>query len=120
MTDPTNDNPEAGSRREYRDGCLVDECVLTGAVKVGFLYRDPPEAAGPGETFGDSGWSIRGEAGDATDAELDARAVAYVPLDAVLAQDDSWLHLIDAPAGAANVRNPRTWKFEPADPSASD
>lgn len=104
------------SGREYREGCLVDECVLTDGIKVGFLYREPPEPAGPGDAFGDSGWSIRGEAGDATEAELDARKVAYVPLGAVLEHDDSWVHLIDAPAGAAYARSPRTWKFEPADP----
>ena len=97
------------------DFCLVDQCVLTDGVKVGFLYRDPPE---PGEPHGDSGWSIRAEAGDASDAEIDARAIAYVSLATVLAQDDSWQHLIDSAPGAAFARNPKTWKFEAVDPDA--
>ncbi|MBC7521980.1 MAG: DUF2185 domain-containing protein [Sandarakinorhabdus sp.] len=97
------------------DFCLVDQCILTDGVKVGFLYREPPE---PGEPHGDSGWSIRGEAGDATDAEIDARAIAYVPLAAVLAVDDSWRHLVDSSPGSAFARSPRTWKFEAVDPDA--
>ncbi|MFZ4688654.1 MAG: immunity protein Imm33 domain-containing protein [Polymorphobacter sp.] len=98
------------------DFCLVDQCVLVDGVKVGFLYRDPPEPPPAGEAHGDSGWSLRGEAGDATEAEIDARAIAYVPLSAVLAVDDSWRHLIDSPPGSAFARNPRTWKFEAVDP----
>ena len=97
---------------DENDFCLVDQCVLTDGVKVGFLYREAPE---PGEPHGDSGWSIRGEAGDATEAELDARTVAYVPLSAVLAVDDSWRHLVDSAPGSAFARNPRTWKFEAVD-----
>ena len=64
------------------DFCLVDECVLTGGIKVGFLYREDPE---PGEPHGDSGWALRGEAGDASEDDIDARDVAWVPLSAVLA-----------------------------------
>ena len=91
--------------------CLVDECVLTGGVKVGFLYREEPEAD-------DSGWALRGESGDAGEEELDARDVAWVPLSAVLAVDDTWQHLIDSPPGSAFARNPKTWKFEAVDPDA--
>jgi hypothetical protein len=106
------------------DFCLVDECVLTGSVKVGFLYREEPEPAEPDdgnqvEPHGDSGWSIRGEAGDATEADLDKRGIAYVPLGTVLAVDDSWGHLIASPPGSAFARNPKTWKFEAVDPDAS-
>jgi hypothetical protein len=97
------------------DFCLVDQCVLTDGAKVGFLYREPPEPPAPGESHGDSGWSIRAEAGDATEAEIDARAVAYVPLSAVLAHDDSWRHLVDSAPGSAFARSPKTWKFEAVD-----
>jgi hypothetical protein len=93
------------------DFCLVDECVLTGGVKVGFLYREDPEGD-------DSGWALRGEAGEANEAELDARDVAWVPLSAVLAVDDTWQHLIASPPGSAFARNPKTWKFEAVDPDA--
>lgn len=102
-------------KADLADFCLVDQCVLTDGVKVGFLYREAPE---PGEPHGDSGWSIRGEAGDATDAEIDARAIAWVPLSAVLAVDDSWGHLVDSAPGSAFARSPKTWKFEAVDPDA--
>jgi hypothetical protein len=98
------------------DFCLVDECVLTGGIKVGFLYREDTE---PGEPHSDSGWALRGEAGDASEAEIDARDVAWVPLSAVLAVDDTWAHLIASPPGSAFARNPKTWKFEAVDPDAS-
>lgn len=97
------------------DFCLVDECVLTGGIKVGFLYREDPE---PGEPHGDSGWALRGEAGDASEDEIDARDVAWVPLSAVLAVDDTWGHLIASPPGSAFARSPKTWKFEAVDPDA--
>ena len=102
-------------KADLSDFCLVDQCVLTDGEKVGFLYREVPE---PGEPHGDSGWSIRGETGDATDAEIDARGIAYVPLSAVLAVDDSWGHLVDSAPGSAFARSPKTWKFEAVDPDA--
>lgn len=102
-------------KASLNDFCLVDQCVLSDGVKVGFIYREAPE---PGDPHGDSGWSIRGEAGDASDAEIDARDIAYVPLSTVLAVDDSWRHLIDSARGSAFAYNPKTWKFEPVDPDA--
>ena len=62
-----------------------------------------------------AGWALRGEAGDASEEELDARDVAWVPLSAVLAVDDTWQHLIASPPGSAFARNPKTWKFEAVD-----
>ena len=100
---------------DINEFCLVDQCVLTDGVKVGFLYREAPE---PGEPYGDSGWSIRGEASDAGDAEIDKRTIAYVPLAAVLAIDSGWQHLIDSAPGSAFARNPRSMKFEAIDPDA--
>ena len=103
-------------KADLDDFCLVDQCVLADGVKVGFLYREAPERPALGEPHGDSGWSLRGETGDATDAEIDARAIAYVPLSAVLAVDGSWSHLVDSAPGSAFARSPKTWKFEAVDP----
>ena len=61
---------------------------------------------------------LRGEAGDASEDDIDARDVAWVPLSAVLAVDDTWGHLIASPPGSAFARNPKTWKFEAVDPDA--
>jgi hypothetical protein len=94
------------------DYCFVDQCVLADGVRVGFLYREAPE---PGGSEPDSGWSIRGEVAPGADAELDSRTIAWVRLADVLAVDDSWQSLIDAPPGSAFARSP-DGGFEPADP----
>jgi hypothetical protein len=95
------------------DYCFVDQCILTDGVRVGFLYRETPELGGPEP---DSGWSIRGEVAPDADSELDTRSIAWVPLSDVLAADDSWRSLIDAPPGSAFARNPQTDSFEAVDP----
>jgi hypothetical protein len=99
------------------DYCFVDQCILTDGVRVGFLYREMPEAGGPQP---DSGWSIRGEVTSANAAELDARSIAWVPLADVLAVDDSWRDLIAAPPGSAFARSADSNDFEAVDPDASD
>jgi hypothetical protein len=99
------------------DYCFVDQCILTDRVRVGFLYREAPEADGAEP---DSGWSIRGEIGTDAAAELDSRAIAWATLADVLAVDDSWRSLIDAPPGSAFARDPKTDSFEAVDPDVSE
>ena len=99
-------------RREFWDRCLVDRCVVQDGVRVGYLYREAPSLAGPSDRCPDSGWRIRGEQGDESDAAMDAREADYIALGAVLNEDDSWLHLIDEPVGTAWLRNPDTGEFE--------
>ena len=102
-------NPEAAppppQHRSYWERCMVDQCVLDGEEPVEFLYRDEPEPMLEGESFPDSGWFIRGRKGNATDAEMDGREVAYVALGAVLNRDDSWIDWIDAPVGTELMRD---------------
>jgi hypothetical protein len=97
--------PPAPTIRSYWERCLVDQCVLDGEAPVEFLYRDEPQPMSEGDTHPDSGWSIRGRRGQATDAEMDAREVRYVALGAVLNRDDSWIEWIDAPVGTALMHN---------------
>ena len=97
--------PPSPLYRTYWERCLVDQCVLDGAELVENLYREEPEPLADGETYPDSGWRILGRRSDDTDADMDARKVAYVALGAVLNVDDSWLALIDAPIGTYLSRN---------------
>ena len=101
--------------REYWDRCLVDRCVLDDGVPIQFLYREEPDMAEEGDAWPDSGWRIRGDYRDLSDEELEARPLDYIALGKILNIDDSWLSLIDAPVGAAFLRNFETGAFEPAD-----
>lgn len=100
-------NPESAPPppvyREYWERCLVDSCVLTGEALVEFIYREEPELAKEDDKYPDSGWRVRGQQGNATDEEMEAREVDYVAIGAVLNRDDSWLPFIDMPPGTANT-----------------
>lgn len=97
--------PSAPPRREYWDRCLVDDCVLHGRSRVDYLYREEPEMAEPDDRYPDSGWRLRGNDDAIADDQRHDLPPQYVALGAVLNQDDSWLHLIDAPLGSAFIRN---------------
>lgn len=108
-------HPEAPAPRQFWERCFVDECVVEGAVPVGFLYREEPDLEGSDEKYPDSGWRIRGrETGDPGD-DLDSRKIAYVALGAVLNEDDSILPLLDAPVGSAFLRDFDSGEYRPAE-----
>lgn len=99
------------ARRQYWERCLVDQVVLSEGVAVAYLYREEPEPMEEGETYPDSGWRIRGDYRGLSHEEIDAREMSYVALGAVLNRDDSWLPLIDAPVGAAFLRDFETDRY---------
>lgn len=103
--------PSSPDHREYWDRCLVDACVVDDGAMVHYLYRENPEVPEPAEIYPDSGWRIRGDYREISDAELDARESRYLAPGVVLNVDDSWLHLIDAPIGARFIRDWETGVF---------
>lgn len=88
-------------RREYWQRCLVDQAVLNGEIPVHYVWREKPDLGKCDDQYPDSGWRIRGDMRNISEAELREREVAYVALGAVLNRDDSWIELIDEPEGVA-------------------
>lgn len=90
----------------YVQRCFVTKRVLNDGRPAGYLYREEPDEEN------DSGWRIT--ANDESDEYMsDTKNLAYVSLGAVLNEDDSFRELLDAPVGAAFVRNPATGEFQP-------
>ncbi len=99
----------------FWDRCLVDSCVLDGSTRVGYLYREEPDMGKEQDSDPDSGWRIRGYRGETeSEEDYDNRKATYVALCRVLDQDDSWIHLIDEPVGAAFDLDINTGKFIPS------
>jgi hypothetical protein len=97
---------------EYWERCLIDRCVTEGGARVHFLYREEPDPPVEGEPL-DSGWRIRGDYRESSDAEIDTREVEFIALGKVLNIDDSWIHLIDEPVGSCFIRDWETDGFVP-------
>jgi hypothetical protein len=92
---------------KYIGRCLVTKRVLEGEDPPGYLYREESDHED------DSGWRIL--AGNETDEFLDDPAnCTFVSLGAVLSANDSFIHLLDAPAGSAFVRDKTSGTFKPA------
>lgn len=107
--------PEPPVRREYWDRCMVDSCVLEEGARVHYLYREERDPdLELGDRGPDSGWRIRGDYRGLPDEEIEAREGDYVALGAVLNVDDSWIDLIDAPVGAAFIRDWESDRFLPS------
>lgn len=101
---------DADQKEKYKtdfDGwfarCFVDDAVLDGRARVGFIYREEPEDR-EGDTYPDSGWRIRADVDQLSDEEYDDPDVSYVAIGAVLNRDDSFLGLLFAPVGSAFLR----------------
>ena len=88
------------------DRCMVDAAIVEDGARVGFLYRETPDLAGPDDRFPDSGWRIRAE--DPGD-----RDPLYVALGLVLNRDDSILPLLSEPIGVRFIRDPKSGAFVP-------
>jgi hypothetical protein len=92
----------------YIKRCFVTHRILTDREKVGYLYREDPDQDD------DSGWRMT--AGDESDEYMeDSGNLSYVSLGAVLTVDDSFVGLLDSPAGAAYGRDPESGEFVPVD-----
>lgn len=88
----------------YIKRCFVTNRVLNDGARAGYLYREEPDEEK------DSGWRIT--ANDESDEYMDdSNNCAYVSLGAVLNKDDSFIHLLDSPIGAAFIRDEETGEF---------
>lgn len=91
---------------KYIKRCFVTNRVLRDGVPVGYLYREEPDHED------DSGW--RFTANDETDEYMeDSDNSAYVSIGAVLSKDDSFIALLESPAGSAFVRDSESGQFVP-------
>lgn len=92
---------------EGPNGCIVTDRVAVDGCRVGWCYREAPEAA-----FPDSGW--RFFAGDEDQAYLsEADRVSVVDLNYVCNLDPEITPLLDAPYNSAFVRDGETGAFRP-------
>jgi hypothetical protein len=88
----------------FANRCLVSRKVLDEGQPVGYLYREEPDMEE------DSGWRIF--AGDESDEYLEnSDNIEFVSLGAVLNRDDSFLHLLGAPAESFFARDEETGEF---------
>lgn len=88
----------------YIKRCFVTKRVLYEGYKVGYLYREEPDDER------DSGWRVTSNT--ETDKYMDdAENIAYVSLGAVLNKDDSFISLLEQPAGSIFVRDSETGEF---------
>jgi hypothetical protein len=91
---------------KYIKRCFVTNRVLRDGMNVGYLYREEPDHEV------DSGW--RFTANDETDEYMeDSDNSAYVSIGAVLSKDDSFIALLESPAGSAFVRDSESGQFVP-------
>ncbi len=89
---------------KYINRCFVTSKVLKDNHEVRYLYREEPLEKDPERHYEDTGWRIL--AGDETDEYMDnADNIHLVSLGAVLARDDSFIDLLDAPIGSAFEKN---------------
>ena len=101
--------------KQVWDRCMVDQQVLDGVARVGYIYREEPDLTGDNDKYPDSGWRVRADTRDLTDEEYENPTPAYIAIGKVLNQDDTWLNLIDSEIGSKFLRNQETEDFEPTD-----
>lgn len=98
--------------RRYQDRCLVTKRILEDGCKVGYLYREAAEAEQ------DSGWRITAN-DESAEYMSEADNCRLVSVGAVLALDDTIIHLLDAPPGSAFERDSATRMFVELDENGS-
>jgi hypothetical protein len=95
----------------YIKRCFVTKRVLDEGFSVGYLYREEPDRED------DSGWRVTSNT-ESDEYMDDSANIAYVSLGAVLSRDDSFVDLLDHPAGSAFVRDIETGNYLPAEDEA--
>lgn len=57
---------------EHGERCFVDKASLESSLKVGCPYQEKPDPFGPDEIYADTGWRMRGDIRNQTDAAIGA------------------------------------------------
>lgn len=98
------DDPTPSIVDRYIARCFVSHRILKDRQRVGYLYREDPD------TEEDSGWRLL--AGDESDEYVDdSNNLSFVSLGAVLNIDDSFVDLLESPAGCQFAFDDRTGEF---------
>ena len=98
IIDSDLDDPVPSITEKYVKRCFVTNNILYQGEKVGYLYREDPDADD------DSGWRMN--TGTETDEYMDnADNISYVSLGAVLREDASIVHLLEREPGSAFARD---------------
>jgi hypothetical protein len=85
-------------------GCIASDMITVDGRKVGYMYRDEPD------NDIDSGWRFL--AGSESDEYMDdADNHGAYDVNTIANYDRDIIPLLDAPAGSAFMRDPRTGKF---------
>ena len=101
--DPTAAPEDPDLTEQWLARCLVDRAVVEGRAPVGFLFREPPETP-EGSPYPDTGWCLRPHEKDIGAEEYDAEDILYIAIGALLNDDASFVHLLEAPPGSAFAR----------------
>lgn len=98
IIDSDLDDPVPSITEKYVKRCFVTNNILYQGEKVGYLYREDPDADD------DSGWRMN--TGTETDEYMDnADNISYVSLGAVLREDASIVHFLEREPGSAFARD---------------
>jgi hypothetical protein len=88
----------------YLKRCFVTNRIMKDGEKVRYLYREEPD------NDNDSGWRLMRN--DESDEYMEnADNISFVSLGAVLSKDDSFVDLLNEPAGTAFVFDDSLQKF---------
>jgi hypothetical protein len=102
-----HDDPDNLIER-YIKRCFVTNRILQDGQRVGYLYREEPD------NEKDSGWRLTAN-DESVEYMDDAKNSQFVSLGAVLNLDDSFITLLDSPAGSAFVLDTLSGEFVPVD-----
>lgn len=95
---------EPDKLQQYFNRCYVSNQIMQEGYKVGRLYREEPE------NEKETGWTLLSDH-ESQEYVDDPDNLQYIAIGKVLNIDDSFIHLLDMPAGSDYARDNITGKF---------